>query len=118
MEVERTDGAIRYRSERTHRGAPEAGFAATYRAIDTSPPPSPGTLEYFLTERYCLYAADPHGGLHRSEVHHRPWPLSTGEAEIERNDMMRVTGATLPDAPPLVHVVDRIDAIAWLPSTV
>ena len=37
-------------------------------------PPSPGSLEHFLTERYALYTADG-GRLYRAELHHAPWRL-------------------------------------------
>jgi hypothetical protein len=40
-------------------------FEATYRAVDAPAPAEPGSLAHFLTERYCLYAAD-RGGV---------WPL-------------------------------------------
>lgn len=35
----------------------------------------PGTLEYFLAERYLLYATDPEGRLYKGQVHHKPYPL-------------------------------------------
>src|SRR5262249_14421600 len=71
----RTDGWIDYESRRTHRGAKPATFAARYRP--TGPPTQslPGTLEQFLTERYCLYSADPSGRCYRGEIAHIPWPL-------------------------------------------
>jgi len=47
-----------YRSHRTHRGAPPANFVGKYRAIDKVFYAKPGTLEYWLTARYCLYTQD------------------------------------------------------------
>lgn len=105
---------LRYTSTRTHRGAPSARFAGRYRA--TGPPSSarPGTLEHFLTERYCLYAHGPRG-LVRGEIHHAPWPLRPGEADLETCDMTRLVGLDLAGPPPLVHVVDTLDVVAWWP---
>lgn len=41
----------------------------------------PGSLEYFLTERYRLYSV--HGGrLLSAPVRHEPWPLHRGTAEV------------------------------------
>ncbi len=34
-----------------------------------------GTLERWLTERYCLHARSQQGALFRCEVQHAPWPL-------------------------------------------
>jgi uncharacterized protein YqjF (DUF2071 family) len=48
---------VRYRSVRTHRGAKEARFAGRYRPVGGPFNSRPGTLEHFLTERYCLYSA-------------------------------------------------------------
>lgn len=111
MEVRSTDGLVHYRSERTHRGAPEARFEARYRGVGTAPQ---GELERFLTERYCLYAARSDGALFRGEIDHEPWPLQAGEAEIETLDMTRFLGTTLPDTRPLLHFAARLDVVAWL----
>jgi len=48
-----TDGRrVTYRSAR--RSAVNAQFLSSYEPIGSSSPAVPGTLEYFLTERYCL----------------------------------------------------------------
>ena len=45
-----------------------------------------GTLEYFLTERYCLFSQNSANELVRANVHHVPWPLEDAAADIEQND--------------------------------
>jgi uncharacterized protein YqjF (DUF2071 family) len=66
----------------------------------------PGTLEHFLTERYCLYAD---GGRASAEIHHRPWPLQKADAEIEVSNL-----APVPlDGPPLYHFAARQDVVVW-----
>jgi uncharacterized protein YqjF (DUF2071 family) len=117
MRLGRDEDWVRYASVRTHRGAPPARFAGRYRATGASSPGRPGTLEHFLTERYCLYT---HGrrSLLRGEIHHAPWPLRPGEAELEACDMSRIVGLDLVGPPPLVHVVDTIDVVAWWPVRV
>jgi uncharacterized protein YqjF (DUF2071 family) len=107
----RREGAVVYRSERVHRGAPEAFFAASYRGTGG---PASGELERWLTERYCLYAADGRGGLFRGEIHHPRWPLETAEAEVESMDMTRLLGFGLPDQKPLLHFAGRLDVVGWL----
>ena len=66
-----TDGTINYRSRRKASALPEADF--TY-ALPSSPKPAePGSLEWFLVERYLLYSADKRGKLHTGRVHHSPY---------------------------------------------
>src|SRR5688572_27304944 len=36
---------------------------------------SAGSIEYFLTERYCLYHYDRRRRPYRLDIHHRPWSL-------------------------------------------
>lgn len=107
------DGAIGYRSTRTQRGAPPARFAARYRPTGPSYRAEPGSLDAFLTERYCLYTVDRRGRPLRGEVHHAPWPLRPAVCEAEAMDMMRIAGLTLPEVPPLLHFAEALDVVAW-----
>ena len=68
----------------------------------------PGSLEWFLTERYCLYATD-RGRLARAEIHHELWPLQAAEAEVE---LASIAPLELPDEP-LVHFSRRQDVVIW-----
>jgi hypothetical protein len=77
-----------------------------------------GTLEHWLTERYCLYAVTRRGGLRRAEIHHVPWPLQAAEAEIVTNTMTTGLGLELPPTPPLVHFAAHLDVQVWLPTRV
>ena len=56
-------------------------FEARYRPLGEAFTPEPGSLEHFLTERYCLYTADG-GRLYRAELHHPPWRARPAEAEL------------------------------------
>jgi uncharacterized protein YqjF (DUF2071 family) len=111
---------ITYRSNRTHRGAAPAQFEAEYAPRDAQMPlSSSGSLAFWLTERYCLYAVDPHDGLWRSEIHHPRWPLQSVSAEIAVNTMTAaMMSVTLPDTPPLLHFARRLDVMAWKPQRI
>jgi hypothetical protein len=109
---------VRYRCRRLTPGAPAASFAASYGPTGPASPPAPGTLDYFLTERYCLYTVDRRGSVARLEIHHPPWPLRPAEAAIEQNTMTDQVGLPLPDVRPLLHFVDRLDMVNWLPAPV
>jgi uncharacterized protein len=105
--------AIRYASTRTMHAAPAAAFAARYRPVGPIYRSMPGSLEYWLTERYCLYSANRAGAVFRVEVQHRPWPLQPAEVVVEHNSMTASFGLTLPDTPPLLHFAQRLDVVAW-----
>ena len=108
-------GEARYRSIR--RSAPRgAEFVANYRPTSTPYESSPGTLEHWLTERYCLYAKSPKGQLYRADVHHLPWPLQKAEAEISRNDLLAPHGIDVVGRPQLLHFSRRLDVVVWSPT--
>ena len=102
---------VRYRS--TRRSDPRVAFAGTYAPSGPVFEPRPGTLEHFLTERYCLYTHDSHGHVFRGEIHHPPWPLQTATAEIAENAIGEAQGIALPGPPPLLHFSKRQDVVVW-----
>jgi uncharacterized protein YqjF (DUF2071 family) len=109
--IVRNRDRVEYSSSRRN-GARPFVFEATYRASDGEPfEPQPGTLEHFLTERYCLYARDDRG-LHRAEIHHPPWRLRPGEAEIRLNTMPP-DGVEIGENKPLLHLAERQDVVIW-----
>ena len=106
-------GGVQYESRRVHAGAPPAEFGAEYRPLAPPAPAQVGTLDYFLTERYCLYSANARGALFRCNILHAPWPLQRAEARITRNTMAQAHGIALPDAPPLLHFARELEVRAW-----
>jgi uncharacterized protein YqjF (DUF2071 family) len=113
MLVVHGNGRIRYASTRTHRGAPWAQFGAWYWPVGAVYQAMPGTLEHWLTERYCLYVANHRGHLWRGEIHHRQWPLQPAAAAIVTNTMTAPLGIALPCTTPLLHFARRQDVLAW-----
>jgi uncharacterized protein YqjF (DUF2071 family) len=117
MSVRRSGDWIEYESRRSDgRGAP-AELLARYRSTGPLHRAEPGSLEYFLAERYCLYTVDPTGAILRAEIHHPPWPLQPAEAAIEQNSMPP-PGFELPAAAPLLHYARRQDVLIWAPEHV
>lgn len=112
------DGMISYHTRRTHRGAPPAVFSARYRPTGAMFRSAPGSLDHWLTERYCLYAVDAVGQIYRAEIHHVPWPLQPAEAQIDQNTMALAAGIALPDQPPRLVFSSRLDVLVWAPSRV
>ena len=116
MHVRPGDEGIDYRSER--EGDVDAAFHAIYGPDGPVSTPLEGTLEYFLTERYCLYHVDHRGRPYRLEIHHPPWPLQPAHARLLRNTMARASDLSLPDEAPVLHFAGRQDMVAWAPSSV
>lgn len=118
MSCEERNGWMEYASKRTHGGAPRGELRAHYRPAGEPFTPQVGSLEYFLAERYCLYAADRKGRVFRGEIHHARWTLQEAEAELSANTMAEAAGITLPSAKPLLHFAKRQDMVAWAPERV
>jgi hypothetical protein len=103
---------VRYCSQRTG-GETGAELQARYRPIGPVHAAAPGTLEHFLTERYCLYTVDDSFHVRRLDIHHLPWPLQAAEATIQVNTMADAAGIRLPSMTPLLHFAKRQDMLAW-----
>jgi uncharacterized protein len=111
MRAEWRSGWLEYESRRGDPRGDPAAFHARYRSIGDVLDPDPRSLAHFLTERYCLYTTN-QGRLKRAEIHHRPWPLQSAEAEIEENTMPP-KGVELVDDEPLLHFSARQDVVIW-----
>jgi uncharacterized protein len=95
----------------------EVIFKARYRGLGPSlklAEPARGSLEHFLTERFCLFAENRSGELVEAQVQHSPWALEDAEADIERNDLPAVIGLELPaDQAPVLHYARRQAVYLW-----
>ena len=109
---------VHYKSVRTHISAPPAEFEARYGPVGKPFESGRGTIENFLTERYCLYSADKRGNVRRGEVHHQLWPLQPAEAEVRTLAMAQQIGLKLPETQPILHFCRRLDVLAWLPRQI
>jgi hypothetical protein len=111
MAVQAGPREVTYRSVR--RSRTNAQFASSYRPAGPVAEPQPGTLECFLTERYCLYAMTRAGESRRLEIHHRQWPLQPADGQMAVNTMVSAAGIELPATAPLLHFVKRMDVLTW-----
>lgn len=105
-------GALRYHSRRLF-STRNVEFWAKYRSLSPSPTRSAaGTLEHFLTERYCLFTSH-RGRILVGDIHHLPWPLEPAEAEIARNSLPAAHGIVLPKQPPVLHFARELQVYIW-----
>jgi uncharacterized protein YqjF (DUF2071 family) len=113
--LHRGDRDFEYESQRLF-SSPEVRFHALYRGLGRTralEQSRPGTIEYFLTERYCLYTLDPKGKVMRANIHHMPWPLELAEAEIRLNELPASIGVRLPKVEPLLHYSRELVVYVW-----
>jgi len=91
-------------------------FKARYRGLGPTRKLAevrPGTLEYFLMDRTCLFMRNRDGKAERANLHHVAGPLEEAEAEIERNDLPASIGIRLPDHEPVLHYSRRLAVYVW-----
>jgi uncharacterized protein YqjF (DUF2071 family) len=111
MTLEQDDGGFEVECARlAERGRV---FSGRYRPAGEVFRAEPGSLEWFLAERYCLYTSS-RGALRRAEIHHDRWPLQRAEAEVELTSLapFELHGE------PVCHYAARQDVVIWPLETV
>ncbi len=112
MGLEQKGRTINYGSERTQASAPPAAFRAEWAFGEPLEQSEPGSLAFFLTERYCLYSSR-RGELYRCRVFHPPWPLRRAEVSAFDSTMLEALGLPTPEGEPLLHYADRLKTDIW-----
>jgi hypothetical protein len=109
MSSTESGNTIHYYSRRDHRAAE---FRGHYRPIADIRLRDRGSIEHWLTERYCLYTVH-QGKVYRGEIHHQRWPLQDAEAEIEVNTVAAAARIPLPRSRPLLHFGRKLEVLIW-----
>lgn len=106
---------VSFMSRRRRGGGAE--FDAKYSPAGAIFQPKAGSLDYFLTERYCLYTQDSSANAYRVDIHHAPWELQPAEAQISLNTMANAAGLRLPSTAPVLHYAREQDVLIWFPES-
>jgi uncharacterized protein YqjF (DUF2071 family) len=69
----------------------------------------PGTLDFFLVERYILYAADERQTLYRGRIHHQPYPLQKVEVDSVDETLVWAANIKRPASAPLRHYAREVN---------
>lgn len=117
MEIKEESEKFYYFSSRKNQPRP-VRFEAVYEPVSDPYEAESGSLEQWLTERYCLYSQSPGGEIYRLEIHHWPWLLQKAKAEFPSNTLTDPFGIQLPETPPLLHFSYKQKVINWLPEKV
>ncbi len=92
--------------------APPVEFRGEYGPTGAVYQSRRGSLDHFLTERYCLYAQDRRGRLTTVEIHHAPWPLQPARLNVDRCTVASAQGIDV-SGEPIVHFARRLDVVFW-----
>jgi uncharacterized protein YqjF (DUF2071 family) len=107
MGIDKKRDAISYSSRRG-----EAVWRARYAPTSGALRAQPGSLDYFLAERYCLYTVWK-GRTYRGEIHHVPWPLQAASARIEENSVAQAAGIQVSATPAAVSFARELKVLIW-----
>jgi uncharacterized protein YqjF (DUF2071 family) len=112
MSLRQEGNTIEYQSQRRDdRGAP-ADLNAAWTIGEPLAQGRPGSLEFFLTERYCLYSHH-REQLYRSRIFHQPWPLRSATLDRYQSTMVESIGIDEPKGEPLLHYAASIAVDIW-----
>jgi uncharacterized protein YqjF (DUF2071 family) len=107
--------AIDYASRRRRGGA---AFRARYRPTGPAAVATPGSREFFLLERYLLYAWNGRA-LRTARVAHVPYPVQPAIATDVAESVVAAAGLPAPGAPPpIVHYARAVDVKIFRPHGV
>jgi len=107
MECERLDERIQYRCRR--ESAPEPGWSYEWTPSPGARTAEPGSLEFFLLERYLLFSAAPDGQLFSGRVHHEPYRFDAVALGGHSVGPARAAGFACEGAPESVLGADPVD---------
>ncbi len=109
----RVSASVYFSSQRTARYASPATFCGCYNPSSAVYHSEPGSLESWLTERYCYFSPGSRGRLYRCDIHHDPWPLQKACLHTLSNTMALSQGISLPEPDPLLHYCRKLKAYIW-----
>ncbi|KKI92857.1 hypothetical protein WQ54_06630 [Bacillus sp. SA1-12] len=88
-------------------------FKSKYVPISGVYFPKEGTLDHWLTERYCLFSSHNGINIYCGEIHHRPWPLQKAEIELGINTLFTPYQFDLSGVNPIAHFSTGVDSLMW-----
>jgi len=103
MRSGKSGGRISYYSRRKAPGALDAEF--NYAIPGSTQAAEPGSLEWFLAERYLLFSSNPSGGLFCGRVHHKPYQIAPADCTRWSTEALRLDGFSEPAEAPLSMLV-------------
>jgi uncharacterized protein YqjF (DUF2071 family) len=92
------------------RGAMPANGQFRYQPLEGAVAnASPGTIEYFLLERYVLYSRDEDHNLYRARVYHQPYPVQRVDVLQLDETLIWAAGIKRAETVPLRHYAREVN---------
>lgn len=113
MKIERKDQEIILSSDRKH-GKQSEHFQCSYRPVSPVYFSKEGSLDHWLTERYCLWTVRGKN-LTRSDIHHTKWELQTADVTLRANTMAGFLPSSIFNTEPIAHYCKSKQAYFWPP---
>ena len=110
--LDQSDEDISYCSRRQDQRGPSAELTTEWSIGAQMPGSTPGSLEFFLTERYCLYSEN-EGQIYRARIHHPPWPLRNASVGKLDSTMIASLGVEEPSGEPHLAYAEEIRVRIW-----
>jgi uncharacterized protein len=111
MRLKEEDGRILYQARRLSSPQP-VQFQGAWKKGEMVGEAAVGSLEFFLVERYCLYALEG-DDLYRARIFHPPWKLQRAELISCHSTMLEGQKLPKPDGAPLLHYSEKQDTAIW-----
>ncbi len=106
-----------YHSQRCWPRPVPAACNISYAPTGTPTQATPGTLEYFLVERYLLYSYS-RGHLFAGRVRHKPYPLQEANVFSFEENLIRASNIQRPDSMPLAHYAGSVQVDIFAPKNI
>lgn len=88
-------------------------FHCKYASVSDVYAPKEGTLDHWLTERYCFYSSNNGVSIYCGEIHHQPWPLQKAKIELVNHTLFTPFHFDLPEEKPVIHFSPGVDSLMW-----
>ncbi|MBM7694645.1 uncharacterized protein YqjF (DUF2071 family) [Peribacillus deserti] len=102
MSYKKKNGVITFTANRTPAGEKEEIFKASYEPEGELFSAVPGTLDYWLMERYCLFTYRG-SQFYRGDIHHDQWKMTLAKTDIEANTMPSILPDSCYNGKPFIH---------------
>jgi uncharacterized protein len=110
IDIQQTGDTIDYLNQRIDD--PPAYFRGSWDIGEMMAFSHPESLDFFLTERYCLYS-ESGGDLYRARIFHQPWPLQEATMNSYESSMIEALGVKAFAGGPVLHYAESIDVDIW-----
>jgi uncharacterized protein YqjF (DUF2071 family) len=112
IDIEHDTQQVKFSCRRRIRSAPNARFEAVWKPGAPLGRIKPGSLAWFLTERYRLFTSF-NGKIRTGEVRHDPWPLRNATLVHFESTLIEAAGLPTPSGAPVLHYSDELAVEIW-----